>query len=833
LPTTIGLGLAEFRHRPGRALLPGVALIVGVACLTASLVLTDAIVDSAEAGAPVVPSAVTLQVDVAHDPTIDFDRRPALDQAAADRIAAVPGVERVVPVRRIQADLLLDGGRASTRRASGDVEVDRDGLRRVPIGEGRSPASDGEIAVDRVTAAKHGLALGSTVRVADVTGKPLDVVVRGITKRGAVADEPAIVVGEALALKLDQKPAVTEFQVVGGDQAAVAAAAGAGLQVSEVLDEKRVDGSSGDGGGLGAILILFAILALATASFVAAATFRAVYLQRQRQTALLRCLGANRKRLVVANLVEALFTGAVAGAVGALVGGPVAMALSKVFDTTGISGLFGTVALNPSLLPSSGYVLLGASVAGFLSLLAAFWPSLAASRVSPLAALRSSEGATPDRSVARRRMVFGIVLVVVAAGMAMGALGARGTVAGMFLVLFSAIFGVLGLFGVLGPVVVPGLSMVFGGLAAKVGGPHWKLAAAEVRREPQRASSVAMPLVLAAAMVTFFAVTVGTAREMESALSSSPKADVVVSDVGERPLPGDVERVTDRPEVAGRAVLHRAEGKRADGTEYTAVGADPKQLAAWLNGENGGATGVADIREGTALVSDWSLREWDTPVGQQVTLEGLAGGSRTVTVVGTIPGGYIGHAGIVVADPTIGPASSVVVALKPGADADAYQRAVRAALPNAPTVEAETAVGEAAQDQRYLDLAIVMLMVLLGLSVAVAVTGIGTTLTISVQERRKELALRRALGVTRGGLQHGIVAEAVLLSLVGVLGGGLVGLLYAQLTIMSAGVTVFPSADWGSLAVGGLTVVVLAVLSAFGPARGASRIRPAAGLASG
>ncbi|HWO61291.1 MAG TPA: FtsX-like permease family protein [Umezawaea sp.] len=833
MPTTIGLGLAEFRHRPGRALLPGVALVVGVACLTASLVLSDTIVESVEAGAPVVPSAVTLEVDAVHDSDLDFDAQPKLDQAAADRVAAVPGVERVVPVRQVQVDLLLDGGRASSRRATGDVEVDRDGLRRVPIGEGRPPAADGEIAIDKVTAAKYDLKPGSTVKVADADGKPLDVVVRGITKRGGLADEAVVVVGEDLALKLDRKPSVREFQVVGGDVDAVAAAVGAKYRVSQVLDEDRREGSTGDSGSLAAILILFAILALATASFVAAATFRAVYLQRQRQTALLRCLGANRKPLVVANLVEALFTGAVAGVLGALAGGPVAMGLSKVFDATGISGMFGTVALNPPLLPTTGYVVLGACVAGFLSMFAALRPSLAASRVSPLAALRTSEGATPDKAVARRRTVFGIFLVLVAAGMGGLAIAAKGTVPAMFLVLFSGIIGVFGLFGALGPIAVPALSRVFGGLAAKIGGAHWKLAAAEVRREPQRSASVAMPLVLAAAMVTFFAVTVGTARELETALSDNPRPDVVVSDVGERPLPGDVAKVTDRPEVAGRAVLHRAEGKLANGDRFTAVGADPKQLTEWLNAEKTGATGVADFREGTALVSEWVLRSWNTAVGQQVVLEGLAGGSRTVTVVGTVPGDFVGYASIVVGDPGIGPASSVVVELKPGADATAYQNAVRAGLANAPTVAVETAVDEAAQNQRYLDLATVMLMVLLGLSVAVAVTGIGTTLTISVQERRKELALRRALGVTKGGLQHGIVAEAVLLSLVGVLGGGVVGLVYAQLTMVAAGVSTFPSADWGSLALGGLAVVVLAVLSAFGPARGASRIRPAAGLASG
>ncbi|PRY38147.1 FtsX-like permease family protein [Umezawaea tangerina] len=833
MPTTIGLALAEFRHRPGRALLPGVALIVGVACLIASLVLSDALVKAADEGMPVVPSAVTLQVGLDQDPMLDLPVRPVLDQAAADRIAAVPGVERVVPVRRIGVDLLLDNGRAGTRRGVGDVEVDREGLRRVPIGEGRSPASDGEIAVDRVTADQYHLAPGATVKVADAQGKPLDVVVRGITKRGSTGDQPAVVVGEALAAKLDPKPEVSELHVVGGEQAAVAAAAGPGLLVSGVSESARSGLGGSNGEALSTVLIMFAILALATASFVAAATFRAVYLQRQRQTALLRCLGATRKPLVLANLLEALLTGAVAGALGALVGGPVALGLSRIFDVTGVSAMFGTSSLTPELLPSTGYAVVGAVVAALLSAFAAVRPSLAATRVSPLAALRTSEGATPSSSVARWRMVFGLFLVVVAGGLVMAALAAKGTTGAMFAVLFSAIIAVAALFGVLGPVVVPAISMLFGSVAAKVGGANWKLAAAEVRRVPHRSASVAMPLVLAAAMVTFFAVTVGTVRNLESELSQGSRPDVQISDVGERPLTDEVDRVANRPEVAGSAVLHRAEGKRADGDTYVALGADPQRLATWLNAENEGATGLADLREGTALMSEGAMWSWGTSVGQAVTLDGLPGGARTVKVVGTVPSGLLSYEGVVVADPSIGPASSVVVALKPGADVGAYRAAVLAGLAAEPTVAVSTSASDSAENQHYLDLAIVMLMVLLGLSVAVAVTGIGTTLTISVQERRKELALRRALGVTKGGLQHGVVAEAVLLALVGVLGGGLLGLGYAQLTIAAVGVSTFPSADWLSLGLGGLAVVVLAVLSAFGPARGASRIRPAAGLASG
>jgi putative ABC transport system permease protein len=169
--------------------------------------------------------------------------------------------------------------------------------------------------------------------------------------------------------------------------------------------------------------------------------------------------------------------------------------------------------------------------------------------------------------------------------------------------------------------------------------------------------------------------------------------------------------------------------------------------------------------------------------------------------------------------------------VKSGFDQAAYRNAVLAALPNSPTVTVTTASQSTEETQRNLDLAAVTLMVLLSLSVAVAVTGIGTALSISVQERRKEVALRRALGVTRLGVTAGILAEAVLLALTGLVGGTILGTVYAELLIAGMGVHTWPSLPWGQLAIGGAAVVVLAVLAAVMPARTASRVRPAVGLA--
>lgn len=820
MPTSLRLAVAEFRARPGRAVLPGIALVVGVACLLASLMLSDAMNRAVNDGSPVVPPDVDLVVRTV--PHADA----TLDQAVADKVAAVPGVRQVVPTRMVETDLLQDG-RASERRTRADIEVDRDGLRRVPILDGRSPARDGEIAIDRVTAYQRGLRPGASVRMADASGKAIDVVVRGITKRGATGEEPRIVVGEGLAARLGGTPDFLSLHVIGGDRAAIAQALGEGYRV-DTAASVRAEPLNDD---LAVVFLPFSILALATSVFVASATFRAVYAQRQRHTALLRCLGAHRGPLVWANLLEALLTGAVAGLVGAVLGGTVAWLLARLFDATGLSALLGAVELSPPLLPTAGRLVLGVSVAAVLSAFAAVRPSLAAARISPLAALRTSEGQTPDRAVVRRRRVFGVVLVGAAAVMAVLGVLAQGSMAAVFLILFSGIAAVAGLFGVLGPVVVPGLGRIFGSVASRFGGAQWKLAAAEVRRVPQRSASVAMPLLLAAAMVTYFAVTVGSAQRLEDEFSNEPRPDAVVVDSGGRTLDARAAAAVDRPEVAGSVVLHTARGSQVDGEgerfPTTVAGVDPERMKTFLAGR------ADDFRPGTVLLDEYTARELGAVKGQPVTLHGLPGGARTATFVGTVPGTLIDHVDAVIADTTLAPASRVLINLRPGTDPAAFQNAVRAGLKDAPTVLVQTKAEANAQNQRYLDLGILMLMVLLGLSVAVAVTGIGTALTISVQERRKEMALRRALGVTKGGLQGGVMAEAVLLALVGVLGGGVFGVVYAELTLLAFGVFAWPTASLVPLLVGGAGVVVLAVLAAFGPARGAARIRPAAGLAAG
>ena len=823
------LALSELRGHPGRTLLPGLALLVGVACLIASLMLGDAMSDAVKAGAERVPQSVGVVVS----PTPDRNANAAGLDDVAKQLAGAPGVAKVVPVQQLAVDVIGADGRALPYRVTAAIDSGDPSLNRYALQGGRTPAADGEVAVDKVTAYQRHLAPGTHITLADAGGRPVQVTVSGVLQLGAKADQPFLVVGKDLAAKLDPTFDTTELDLLltpgTSDitaRADITQQLGTGFAVRTGDGERSVQGGDNT---VRVLLFLFSILALATSVFVAGATFRAVYLQRQRQTALLRCVGAERSPIVWANLIEAVITGALAGAVGALVSGLVARLLGWILDATGVSSMLGATQLQPAALPSIGYLITGILVAAALSAFAAVRPSLAAARVSPLAALRLAGEATPERRAVRARTVRGWLLVGAAVVFALGALATQRSIGSPFFALFSGIAAVAGVFGSFGPRVVPFLGRGIGWVAGKVFGPHVRLAGVELGRVPQRAASVAMPLVLASAIVAGAMVLIGTARDISLSRPDPLTPDAQITDTGHRPLGPDVLKAAQQPEVNQLLPISGAgAGVTVNGAKMRVAGIDPAKLDAYLSAMNQPA--APRLGPDSALVDSWQLEDNKLQVGQQITINGLAG-PRTVTIAGTLPRADLDSVDVLVGDPKLAPVSAVLVDVKPGFDQAAYRSAVLAALPNAPTVAVDTASQSSEENQRDLDLAAVTLMVLLGLSVAVAVTGIGTAMSISVQERRKEVALRRALGVTRMEVTAGILAEAVLLALSGLIGGTILGAVYAELLIAGLGVHTWPSLPWGQLAIGGLAVVLLAVLAAVMPARTASRVVPAAGLA--
>jgi putative ABC transport system permease protein len=122
---------------------------------------------------------------------------------------------------------------------------------------------------------------------------------------------------------------------------------------------------------------------------------------------------------------------------------------------------------------------------------------------------------------------------------------------------------------------------------------------------------------------------------------------------------------------------------------------------------------------------------------------------------------------------------------------------------------------------------------LLGLgAVALLVGGVGiaNTMVISVLERRSEVGLRRALGATRGHIRLQFLTESLLLSLLGGVGGVLLGV---AVTFAYATYQEWPSVvPWWASAGGAAATVLIGSIAGLYPAIRASRLSPTEALAS-
>ena len=101
-------------------------------------------------------------------------------------------------------------------------------------------------------------------------------------------------------------------------------------------------------------------------------------------------------------------------------------------------------------------------------------------------------------------------------------------------------------------------------------------------------------------------------------------------------------------------------------------------------------------------------------------------------------------------------------------------------------------------------------------------------MVISVLERRSEIGLRRALGATRRHVSRQFLGEAVLLSGIGGLGGGLLGIAVVAVYATNSGLPVAID-TWVPLAGVGAAVLIGAIAGVY-PALRAARMSPTEAL---
>ncbi|MGO1878544.1 MAG: FtsX-like permease family protein, partial [Brevibacterium yomogidense] len=625
--------------------------------------------------------------------------------------------------------------------------------------------------------------------------------------------------------------------------------------VEEVV-EQQIQDLSGSTNMLATVGIAFGLLSVGVASLVISNTFQVLVASRARVLALYRAVGATARQLRGATLLEGLVLGVVGAAAGVVLG---------LLIGWGLSGLVRALWMPDfaQISPTPAALLVGPLVGIAVTVLAGMVPAFRAGSVSPIEALRPADVRPAQARFPWVRMIIG------------GLLGAGGLALCLLAVSTqSVLIGIVGCFTlfiavlVAARVFVPPLIGVMGrALSALTGrSPSILLAGRSASSAPGRTSSTTAALLIGVTLVS--AVLVGAAslqRTIELSTAEDTPVDLVVDGSGDQVAAALDESTV----VEERAVVPavRAEVTVTDAPAGASGSDSDAEAAGALTGDLTIAS--AQDAEDSVLRSDGFEVE---PGTVRLAPGELGGDGATADYEGletTIA--VDGETFTLTVDPTLDvPAGTALVS---GADAERIAEAAdpATAAGSAEAADAATAAETAEQTwvrladdatiaqiesltsqlsaldvtadadpslmrAQYADIFQVAITVVLGLlaaAVVIAVIGVSNTLTLSVIDRRREGALLRALGFSRGALGRMITVESLLMTVIALVVGVGLGTFFGWVgTASLIGETIDPTLSVPPLplALIGVAAVAAAVLASALPARTMSRVVPAEGM---
>lgn len=635
---------------------------------------------------------------------------------------------------------------------------------------------------------------------------------------------------------------------------------------------------------IGVILGAFAALALLVSSFVISNTFAVLVGQRIRELALLRTLGAHGKSLVRMLLVEALVVGVIFSAIGAALVYPVAALAGMLFKDFMVS-------YNPLAF------MVGVVVCTLVTVIASLAPARSALNISSISAL--GEGTA---QAVKKPGVVGLILGIIAAAAGAAAMwqslsltgapdaGVQQSSVGVLLVMVAALLLGVSIFLLLPWLLAP-LIRVFGSVIRSQTG---NLAVANALRSPKRTVSTGRAvlvgvLVVSAVLSGYSIMTASTAKSLERAYPVSATATYGTGGGTGAESLAKAHSVADK--VQGiKNVESVAVASAAGALEYTLTSKDGSQSMSntasmvALSQEDFAkvipAEGKYPTEDNTVLVpeslynnagfDDSTRLKARGPLGE-IELKPIKATSKIVNlyVVNPATGAKLQNPD----DPQpLTPQQPGEAGEQSQGSAAQEQRGASAASGGMnPSAGAETMVlvhakspltateNSTLQDQlnkandgneftgglqqrsqldQVLTVMLGITLGLLALAVVISVIGVANTMTLSVNERRRENAMLRALGLSRKQLRSMISAEAVLITLgavaLGILGGVFIGSVSAKVVLAATDqkVEFVPDLPYLGLALILLVGLASALVASALPAARSARMSPVEGLGS-
>ena len=627
---------------------------------------------------------------------------------------------------------------------------------------------------------------------------------------------------------------------------------------------------------IGVILGAFAALALLVSSFVISNTFAVLVGQRIRELALLRTLGAHGKSLVRMLLVEALVVGVIFSAIGAALVYPVAALAGMLFKDFMVS-------YNPLAF------MVGVVVCTLVTVIASLAPARSALNISPISAL----GEGTARAV-KKPSIAGLILGIIAAAVGAAAVwqslsltgtpdaGVQQNSAGVLLVMVAALLLGVAIFLLLPWLLAPLIRVCGSVIRSQTG----NLAVANALRSPKRTVSTGRAvlvgvLVVSAVLSGYSIMTASTAKSMDRAYPVSATATYGTSGGTGAESLAKAHSVADK--VQGiKNVESVAVAPAAGALEYPLTSKDGSQSMSStasmvaLSQEDFAkvipAEGKYPTEDNTVLVPESLYNDAGFDDSTRLKARGPLGEIELKPIKSTSK-----IANLYVVNPATGAKlqnPDDPQPLTPQQSGEAGEQPQGSASQSGgmnPSAGAETMVlvhakspltateNSTLQDQlnkandgneftgglqqrgqldQVLTIMLGITLGLLALAVVISVIGVANTMTLSVNERRRENAMLRALGLSRKQLRRMISAEAVLITLgavaLGILGGVFIGSVSAKVVLAATDqkVEFVPDLPYLGLALILLVGLASALVASALPAARSARMSPVEGLGS-
>jgi putative ABC transport system permease protein len=519
----------------------------------------------------------------------------------------------------------------------------------------------------------------------------------------------------------------------------------------------------------GILLSTFSFIALGVGCFVIYNVFSISAAQRQRENALLRAIGASRKQITRAMLIEATVVGLLGSVIGLVAGIGLSAGLSALLRAVNIDIPSGGLVLSQNTVTST--IIIGLIV----TVLSAILPARRAGKVPPLAAMRATalEIAEPGR----KRLYTGLlsialglaVIVAVVTGASNNYLGV-----GILFVFIGTI--------VLGPIIARPVAMFLGRPAARFRGVTGVMARQNSARNPKRTSRTASPVLIGVALVTAVTALAASIKgQIDDVFTAQFKGDYAISTDargfgGISPsLAVDLNKLPEIEKATGFGFLTvKIEDKGQYLTTIT-----PKTIEGVWDIGLINAT-YSDLTTSDIFVSEKTAKKKNIAIGSVLQTTFGDGSTRPLKVAGFFVndeiGNYIANSALVDGSAIIMFDIGVYIKTKDSVGkAEAFtalDKAVKKYGQGELLTKQEYINKQSGQVNQLLGLIYGLLM----LSVIISIVGIIITLLLSVFERQRELALLRAVGMTRSQVRTTVRWESVITSLLGAVLGIILGI---------------------------------------------------------